>query len=63
MSPSWWRRSETVAAVSIEGIFLLFLVRFGVRDIQALEKAPHPNPLPEGEGTGSCQVVALSVAG
>ena len=24
-----------------------------VRDIQALEKAPHPNPLPVGEGTGT----------
>src|SRR5215211_3964789 len=51
MSPSWWRRSETVTAVSSEGIFLLSPIRFGVRNIQVLEKAPHPNPLPGGEGT------------
>ena len=45
--------SETVTAVSIEGICLSWPVRFGVRDIQALEQAPHPSPLPLGEGTGT----------
>jgi hypothetical protein len=57
MSPSWWRRSETVTAVSIEGIFLLFLVRFRVRNIQALEKAPHPVIKPSPAGRGNKQAV------
>src|SRR5215510_10631056 len=63
MSPSWWRRSETVTAVSIEGMILLFLVRplHCCAAVQREGTKPRSALYPLGR-SGSCEAVHTSGA-